>query len=123
MAIERYYAAACQIDLPNPADRSEIALRTARMIEMIDQTVLGYEPFFDVRLPVFPEFAHAAPVYHSPTELLERLALPIPNEHTDHYADRARYHGVYIQTGTFLERDDHWPGHVFNTTCLIGPNG
>jgi predicted amidohydrolase len=123
VAIDRYYAAACQIDLPNPNDRSEIAPRTQRMIEMIDQTVLGYEPFFDVRLLVFPEFAHAAPVYPTAAELLERLALPIPNEHTERYVDRARYHGVYVQTGTFLERDDRWPGHVFNTTCLIGPSG
>ena len=28
-----------------------------------------------------------------------------------------------MQTGTFLERDDRWPGVVFNTTCLIGPEG
>src|SRR5262249_27774665 len=28
-----------------------------------------------------------------------------------------------IQTATFLERDDRYPGHVFNTTCLIGPEG
>ncbi len=31
--------------------------------------------------------------------------------------------GVYIQTGTFLEVDARWPGVVFNTTCLIGPDG
>jgi predicted amidohydrolase len=93
------------------------------MLEMVDYAVGGYEPFFDVRLIVFPEFAHAAPVYTSVGQLIEHLALPIPNEHTDRYAKKAKELGVFIQTGTFLEIDDRWPGHVFNTTCLVGPNG
>jgi predicted amidohydrolase len=78
---------------------------------------------FDVRLVVFPEFAHAAPIYPTVEHLYERLAVPLPNEHTDRYAQKARQLGVYIQTGTFLECDPRWPGHVFNTTCLIGPEG
>src|SRR5262249_37435173 len=31
--------------------------------------------------------------------------------------------GVFIQTGSFLETDSRYPGVVFNTTCLIGPDG
>lgn len=123
MSVERYYAAACQIDSPNPRRRDEISTRTSRMLEMIDHAVGGYEPFFDVRLIVFPEFAHGAPVYSTVEKLLEHLAVPIPNEHTDRYHRKARESGVYIQTGTFLESDRQWPGHVFNTTCLIGPQG
>jgi predicted amidohydrolase len=121
--MHRYYAAACQTDSPNPKTRDEIAPRVRRMLEMIDYAVGGYEPFFDVRLVVFPEFAHAAPVYSTVPQLIEHLALPIPNEHTDRYAKKARDLGIYIQTGTFLETDPLWPGHVFNTTCLIGPAG
>jgi predicted amidohydrolase len=93
------------------------------MLEMVDAAVLGYEPFFPVRLIAFPEFAHAAPVYSTAAELREKLAVPIPSEHTDRYVARARKLGVYIQTGTFLEADSRWPGVVFNTTCLIGPEG
>ena len=52
---------------------------------MIDRAVVGYEPFFDVKLVVFPEFAHAAPIYETVDELIDRLAVPIPNEHTDRY--------------------------------------
>lgn len=122
-SIDRYYAAACQTDMANPADRGEISERVERMIEMIDDAVIGYEPFFDVKLVVFPEFAHAAPIYATVEELLDRLAVPIPNEHTDRYEQKAKELGVYIQTGTFLESDPRWPGHVFNTTCLIGPEG
>jgi len=122
-SIDRYYAAACQLDMPNPAHRDEIAARVQRMIEMIDQVVTGYEPFFDVRLVVFPEFAHAAPIYPTAKELLQNLAVPIPNEHTQRYQEKAKQLDIMIQTGTFLESDSRWPGHVFNTTCLIGPDG
>ncbi|MHC5145246.1 MAG: hypothetical protein ACYSOX_06435 [Planctomycetota bacterium] len=60
---KRFYAAACQIDMPNPTTRDEIAQKVDKMLEMTDYAVTGYHPFFDVRLIVFPEFAHAAPVY------------------------------------------------------------
>ena len=122
-APQRYYAAACQIDSPNPRTRDGIAARVTRMLEMIDFAVGGYQPFFDVRLIVFPEFAHAAPVYETAQELIDHLAVKIPNEHTDRYGRKAKDLGVFIQTGTFLEIDDAWPGHVFNTTCLVGPTG
>ena len=52
--IERYYAAACQTDLPCPRSRDEIAGRVGVLLGMIDRAVVGYEPFFDVRLVVFP---------------------------------------------------------------------
>lgn len=122
-SIDRFYAAACQLDMANPRQRDEIGGRVERMLEMIDQAVVGYEPFFDVRLVVFPEFAHAAPIYPTAEELIESLALPIPNEHTERYEEKAKQLGIYIQTGTFLEVDERWPGHVFNATCLIGPEG
>lgn len=119
----RYYAAACQIDLPNPQQRDDIARQVSHMLAMIDRAVVGYAPFFPVRLLVFPEFGHAAPIYPTVDELLDRLAVPIPNDYTDRYRQKAKQHGVYIQTASFLEKDDRYPGHVFNTTCLIGPDG
>lgn len=120
---ERYYAAAIQTDLPNPATRAELPARVQYLLALVDRAVQGYEPFFPVRLVVFPEFAHAAPIYATAAELHERLAVELPNEQTDRYARRAKELGVYIQSGSFLERDPAWPGHVFNTTCLIGPTG
>lgn len=90
---------------------------------MIEQTIVGYEPFFDVRLLVFPEFAHAAPIYPDVATLRKRLAVEIPNEHTDSYQQLAKKYGCFIQTGSFLELDPRWPELVFNTTVLIGPNG
>ncbi len=118
-----YYAAACQTSFEAPTHRDQIGARTRRMAEMIEQTIIGYEPFFDVRLLVFPEFAHSVPIHDSAARLFEDLAVELPNEHTDVYERLARKHGCYIQTGSFLERDDRFPGAVFNTTCLIGPGG
>ena len=118
-----YYAAACQIDFPAPRHRNEISDRVHRMAEIIEQTIVGYEPFFDVRLLVFPEFAHTVPIHDSAEALLADIAVELPNEHTAVYERLARQYGCFIQTGTFLERDPAWPGHVFNSTLLIGPGG
>jgi len=120
---ELFYAAACQTDFPAPQTRKEIPARVDRMCEIVAQTVVGYEPFFDVRLLAFPEFAHAVPVYQSVAELRRKLAVPVPNEHTERYVSLARQFGCYIQTGSFLEADPDFPEHVFNTTVLIGPEG
>ena len=119
----RYAVAACQTDFSCPTHRHELAGRVDRMLSMIDGAVVGYRPFFPVRLVVFPEFAHAAPIYLTAAELLDKLAIPVPNEHTDRYVAKAREHGIYIQTGSFIEIDSNWPGVLFNTTCLVGPTG
>ena len=119
----RYYAATIQTDHPHPRRRDEIADNITRMIEMADSAVNGYEPFFPVRLLVYPEFAISCPVYETAEELLEKLAEPMPNEQTDRLAQKARDLGVYIQCGSQLEFDQRWPDAVFNTTMLIGPDG
>ncbi len=119
----RYHAAAIQTAFENPRTRDEIGARVARMCAMIEQTVGGYEPFFDVRLIAFPEFAHSAPVYTTQAELLKHLAVELPNEHVDSYIRVCKKLGCYVQTGTFIERDPAWPGAVFNATLLVGPDG
>jgi formamidase len=119
----RYSAAACQTDLANPLDRAAMRANTDRMLAMIDHAVAGSRPFLPVRLIVFPEFAHAAPVYADAQELADKLAVVIPNEHTERLMRKAREHDVYIQSGTMIEQDPQWPGVLFNTTCLIGRDG
>lgn len=119
----RYSVAACQTDLPNPIERRGMRANTDRMLSMIDSAVGGSAPFLPVRLVVFPEFAHAAPVFPTVAELLEKLAVQIPNEHTALLEEKAREHDIYIQSGSMLEVDPKWPDVVFNTTCLIGAEG
>jgi formamidase len=119
----RFAVACCQTDHANPLDRAQMRANTDRMLAMIDQAVAGAAPFIPVRLVVFPEFAHAAPVYETVAELHDKLAVPIPNEHTDRLCAKARAGGLYIQSGSMIESDPAWPDVVFNTTCLIGPEG
>jgi predicted amidohydrolase len=123
MTLIRYAAAACQTDLANPIERAAMRTNTDRMLAMIDAAVAGSRPFLPVRLVAFPEFAHAAPVFPTLAELLQKLAVPIPNDHTDRLTAKAREHDLFIQTGTMIEVDEAWPGVAFNTTCLIGPSG
>jgi formamidase len=119
----RYSVACCQTDLANPIERQQMRANTVRMLSMIDSAVAGAAPFLPVRLVVFPEFAHAAPVFETAEELINKLAIEIPNEHTERLQQKAREHDIYIQSGSMLEIDRKWPGAVFNTTCLIGSEG
>src|SRR5258705_7701860 len=95
----RYSAACCQTDLPNPVERKAMRANTDRMLSMIDSAVAGAAPFLPVRLVVFPEFAHSAPVFETAGELLEILAVQIPNEHTERLVPKASEHDSYIQSG------------------------
>jgi len=119
----RYSVAACQTDMPNPHDRGQMRSNTDRILDVIDAAVAGSAAFLPVRLVVFPEFAHAAPVFPTVRELQQKLTVPIPNEHTERLIRKAREHNLHIQSGSMLEEDSRWPGAVFNTTCLIGPDG
>src|SRR5262245_30496982 len=119
----RYSVAACQTDHPNPKTRQEMRRNTDRILSLVDSALAGAAPFLPLRLVVCPEFAHAAPVCPALAELRDKLAVEIPNEHTDRLQEKAREHGIYIQSGSFLEADPKWPGAVFNTTCLVGPEG
>ena len=118
-----FYAAACQTCFESPQTRAEIPDRIRRMCAIAEQTIVGYEPFFDVRLLVFPEFAHTPPIYETVAGLREKLAVRLSEEYTDAYARLAKKYGCYIQTGSFLEIDPAYPEVVFNATLLIGPGG
>lgn len=119
----RYYAASIQTDFPAPQSKDEIKSRCNAMCSMIEKTVLGYEPFFDVRLFVLPEFGHQVPIYPEVKDIHAKLAVELPNEYTDKYEKLCKKYGIYIQTASFLEKDSKYPGHVFNSTLLIGPKG
>src|ERR1051325_7787099 len=106
----RYSVAACQTDSPNPIDRRGMRNNTDPMLSRIDPAGPGAAPFLPVRLVVFPEFALSAPVFVTAAELIEKLAIPIPNEHTERLQQKAKEHDLYIQSGSMLEVDPKWPG-------------
>lgn len=118
-----YLAAAIQTDQKNPLNRREMKRNTNRNIELIELAVVGYKPFLPLKLIVFPEFSHAAPVYASLKELRDHLGVEIPNRHTERVAEKARELGVYIQMGSMLEIDKKYKNALFNTSCLVGPEG
>lgn len=119
----RFSAAAIQTDFVNPVDRREMRKNTDRILQLIDSAVIGAIPFLPVKLVVFPEFAHSAPVFEKLADLREKIAIEIPNEHTERLQAKAKEHGIFIQSGSMLEIDHKYPNHVFNTTCLISGNG
>lgn len=119
----RYSAAAIQTDFANPVNRAKMRKNTDRILHLIDSAVIGATPFLPVRLVTFPEFAHAAPVFEKLADLRDKLAVEIPNEHTERLRAKAEEHDIFIQSGTMLETDAKYPGHVFNTTCLISGEG
>src|SRR5256885_16519578 len=93
----RYSVACCQTDMPNPIERKAMRANTDRMLSMIDSAVAGAAPFLPVRLVVFPEFAHAPAVFPKVTELLEKLAVSIPNEDTERLILKPRDHNIFNQ--------------------------
>ncbi len=95
----RYSAAACQTALSNPTDRRMMKRNTDRMLSMIDSAVAGSAPFLPVRLIVFPEFAHSAPVFAAARELIEKLAVEIPNQHTEAIERKAKEYNIYHPDG------------------------
>ncbi len=119
----RYSAAACQTDLPNPVKRNEMRKNTDRILSMIDSAVAGSAPFLPVKLIVFAEFSHCAPLFATAAELTEKLAVEIPNEHTERLVEKAKEYNIYIQSGSMLELDKKYKNALFNTTCLIAPEG
>lgn len=119
----RFSAAAVQTDFANPIERREMRKNTDRILQLIDSAVIGAMPFLPVKLVVFPEFAHSAPVFERLADLREQIAVEIPNEHTERLQEKAKEHGVFIQSGSMLEVDNKYPNHVFNTTCLISGDG
>jgi predicted amidohydrolase len=119
----QYNASAIQVSNKNPEDRNGMKANTLRMLELAEHAVAGSKPFLPVRFIVFPEFAHAAPVYEDAATLIRKLGIEIPNWHTEKMVEKARELNVFIQMGTMLEIDPEYPGALFNTSCLVGPGG
>ncbi len=119
----QYNASAIQVSNRNPEDRNGMKENTVRMLELVEHAVAGSKPFLPVRFIVFPEFAHAAPIYPDAATLSRKLGVEIPNWHTEKMVEKSRELNVYIQMGTMLEIDPAYPGALFNTSCLVGPRG
>ena len=120
----RYFAAACQTDLPNPADRSAFPGRVTKLLAMIDRAVVGYAPVLRReagRLPrVRPRRADLRDRRGAARQAggadPERAHRPLLAEGEGATASTSRPARSWKSTRQY-------PGCVFNTTCLIGPDG
>ena len=120
----RYAAAACQTDLPNPTDRERDARehrpharddRSRRSRAARRSSRSGSSSFRSSRtrrrcIRRWRSWPNASPCR-------SRTSTP-----TGSSAGRARSTST-SRAGSFIETDPRWPGVVFNTTCLIGPEG
>ena len=92
----------------------------ARNTELIDWAC--QEPRYRPKLVCLSEF-HLTGVPE--TRVLDdymTIATELPGMVTEAYGAKAKEHGIYICGGVF-ESDPEWPGRMFNTTFLIGPDG
>ncbi|MFM8783646.1 MAG: nitrilase, partial [Phycisphaerales bacterium] len=81
-----------QTSLPALRDRESIPARVDELVRMAEGTLAGYEPFHDVRLFVFPVFAHCAPRHPTLAARRERTA-GRPEDFVGRYARFCRANG------------------------------
>ncbi|OGQ52675.1 MAG: hypothetical protein A3I10_06140 [Deltaproteobacteria bacterium RIFCSPLOWO2_02_FULL_57_26] len=104
----------------NPKGRDEIIRENLdRIFELLDWTFLRLG---DARLAVFSEYGIIG--QYRPRSVDEWLALAetIPGEVTDRIGKKAKERGCYIAANLY-ERDDEWPGRLFNTSFIVSPEG
>lgn len=107
-------------------NKNDVHKALQRSLDLIDGGIISYSyasphPF---KLIVFPEFFIQGIGFPTIPEYFENdIPCYIPGEETDRIVEYAKKFNCYIQAGTILERDHDWPGHVFNTACIIGPEG
>lgn len=123
--LERYSVVGIQTANPDAENRKAVHQNLERMIALIDNAVIGYQPFgFPLKLVVFPEFGMQGLAYFTKNQMAENdVLLTIPGEETERLQEVARKYDLYVQAGSILEYDPKYPGHFFNTGCLIGPEG
>ena len=105
--------------------RGRCASNTDRMLSMIDSAVAGSAPFLPVRLVVVPGVRARGAGLSRPSPSCSRSSpSPIPNEHTERLTrEGARARDLHPERHRCSRAIRRWPGVVFNTTCLIGPDG
>jgi len=77
-----------------------------------------------VHLLVFPEFAlQGSAIGLWNREDFLRLAIELPGPETEQIGKKAREYDCYIVMAGMTKEPDEWPGHFFNTSFIIGPDG
>ena len=122
----RYSVACVQTDVwvmdeEQPETRDAVIEKNLkRNMELVDY--LSIEPRYGPKLLVFSEFCLTGVPEGRSLAAYQDRAVTIPGWVTEYIGERCKKHGVYIACNTF-ERDDDWPGRVFNTSFVVDPDG
>jgi predicted amidohydrolase len=106
-------------------DRKQLNKNIEKNLQYIEAVVeskgnLG----FPLKLIVFPELTINGLPYNDPQDYIKRdLALTIPGKETAKFEELATKYNIYICVGSWVEKDPDYPSHLFNTSCVIGPEG
>lgn len=104
----------------DPKQRDEIIhANLERIFELIDWTVLRLG---NVKLVTFSEYGIIGQYRPRSVEEWLSLAETIPGEVTERIGKKARERNCHI-AGNIYERDDDWPGRLFNTSFIVSPEG
>ena len=124
-ALDRYAVVGVQTALGSAGDRAALERNLDRVVELIEGAVWGYSQWgAPVRLICLPEFCLQGIPYYGRDELDRHgVLVRVDGPEIARLARVAREHDVLIQCGTILEGDDAYPGLVFNTAVVVGPDG
>jgi predicted amidohydrolase len=103
-----------------PTLRNEIIDENlARIFELLDWTFLRLGA---VKLAAFSEYGLIGQYRPRSVDEWLELAETIPGEVTERIGKKAKERDCYI-AGNMYERDDEWPGRLFNTSFIVSPEG
>lgn len=122
----RYGIAAIQTAHPSAFTREQIKANMDRSVELVHFAKAAGDLYGStVKLVVFPEiFIHGFPFHTSKEYMDNGIYATIPDgPEIRQFVDLAREYDIYIQTGSMFECDPRYPGHLFNTACIVGPEG
>ncbi|MFQ5873752.1 MAG: nitrilase-related carbon-nitrogen hydrolase [Dehalococcoidia bacterium] len=104
----------------DPKRRNEVIQENLeRIFDLLDWTVLRLG---GVRLVTFSEYGIIGQYRPRSVEEWLTLAETIPGEVTERIGKKARERGCYI-VGNLYERDNDWPGRLFNTSFIVSSEG
>ncbi|MCL4439204.1 MAG: nitrilase [Firmicutes bacterium] len=124
--MSRYGVAAIQNAMPSAFAKDQVKANLERAIELTRLAKMGCDLYgHPVKLVVFPEtFLHGFPFQSNQDYIDNGIYASIPDgPEIRAFIQLAKEFDMYIQTGSMFEYDPKYPGHVFNTACIVGPEG
>ena len=112
------------VDPKNP--KKVIRENLAKMLELADLAKIASLQWptgqCNLKLLVYPEFSITGMNHVWTIDDWQRIALEVPGEETEELGKKAKQLNAYIVFASHIKEKD-FPGHYFNTSMIIDPNG